>query len=407
MSDDENLSDFNEEKVDAKSIESQLKNLNGKAKLEYIEKTDFQNLLSDVPKWIKYLGYDYYRAWLSISTVSLGMSGFNFIPNALYELSRVGDYENGHLLQVEYYNGIKQSDLYKMELFEIQQKSKRGRKSQKDKKGKKRQFGSERSFGTTVEYLIRLNIPNITKNLPYSQFYVKVFNNSFQIASCRTENLSDAKLCILLIKEILTEIYQSIPEVPLEFNKLVTELSNSDIKLNYIKPEDLDNIQYHDYSLYLSNYNFHPLFITEDENNLAISLIKLYNYFNDKQRIQEIADLCGLHYNSKYIEPIYTYSSDSTTHRMQIKFYTPRYVKGNLSTTVIIQNSGKISIHLSNNYYWKDVLWRIIGFLIQLITDDLIVSKIYVQKLNSSSIVEDITEDEVDEYLKKYIYDSE
>lgn len=349
-------------------------NLGGRALLREIEPTDQSTLLHNVPQWIRDLDViDNYDRRMSMSTVSYRFNNPAFNTTAIWHLiSHLKNvpFELGRVIEVSSADATTDPNEGKP----VRLGSRKGRHPINPRVEPRRAHGQFKSFGTSIELKVEVNLekgPDFNPALLVREYKVKLFATNIQIPGCGNEDLSDVRRVIALIDRIFDTIYQRVKNPPVEFLRLQTLLSEvGENELKYPKPTDYENIERGNIRIYSRNYTFHYRPLVSDisasgQNSRAINLDKLTKYLqgNDEMtREWEIrSGLSG-------VCLVYNKSSDSSNRRVQFIFRTPQFCqedsnRGSQMTKAFVESSGKVNIELTNNYYWRDTLWRIFAFL--------------------------------------------
>ncbi len=351
-----------------------------------------------IPGWIDELGFrDEYKYWLSMSVVAVPICGLTFSTDALARLITAGTYKHGQVLCRLYRNGISYLpgfDIRKNKQSDVRH---RGRKPHKSDQPK-RKFGKESSFGTSISLYVNVkyaagNIVPIggmsiseaagrpamsEQAIVESKYKIKIFATSIQVSGCKMESLEDVHQIALLVAELITNAYDAIPPRPESF-AIVRDYLDDMVEAPLICPKrsDLDNVRFREPRIYSRNFNFHPQRLYNVESvEYSLDLSELYHYLNTSSEINDLKESCGL----MQIMPSYYPPSDNTNQRLLILFVTPKADRQLRLTTSVIYSSGKIGVNLGNNYYWSDVLWRIFGFIAQIIKPAFIKEKIHISR---------------------------
>ena len=385
-----------------------------KHQLESLEEiTDIRPSRS-VPGWIKEMGYEgtYTAAQLPMSTISVPIHNLTFGSDALAQMLNAGSYKHGILLCRLNRNGISYLPGYDIRKDKEQKENHRGRKAHKNIKPK-RQFGPEPSFGTStmlyiqIRYRPNVDVPSIAgktvlelfdkdndtsgEDFITQNYKIKIFATSFQVSGAKMEAFEDVYRISLLVANLLVYAYNNIPDVPDGFDILQAEhIKYGEPPFACPPPNDIKKITFGPPKILLQNYIFHPLRLNQPNGkDYSVNLAQLYTFLTtEKEEINTIIENCGL----IQIQVSYYQPSDNTKHRLQILFITPKIDSSLYSTTTVIYISGKIGISLANEYFWKDILWRIFGFISQVIKPEFIRPKVHLSrnKQNISQPINDI-----------------
>lgn len=353
-------------------------NLEGKSLLRELEPTDQVTLLANVPQWIRAMDVAHkYESRMSMSTVCYMYNNPAFNTTAIWTMMsnlKLVDLGIGMILDVSSADATTDPTEGKP----VSTGPRKGRNPINPRVEPRRAHGQYKSFGTSIELklLVRLDKgPDFNPALREREYKAKLFATNIQIPGCGNEDLSDIRRVIMLIDNIFDMVYRNVRTPPPGFTRLQQMLRDvGENPLKYPTPDDYDNVARGKIIIYSRNYTFHykPLVDDIDEygqNRYAINLDKLTRFLkNNPDLTRSWEEKCGL----KGVLIAYTKSSDSSNRRAQFIFRTPQYSRessnrGSQITKAFVESSGKINIELTNNYYWRDTLWRIFGFLSHLV----------------------------------------